>query len=207
MIGMRTGTLKGMAVMAMAIAVAILFCATGVRPAIGAEPAGETPPKGWIIVTSAKGSLGPLKNVAGLQVFTRTSGPDELAFPDDNTTTGASGRIRAAHEGYCNCVHYHGSLFGLPDPDEEHCGWGCVVPIETAPPALVEVSDALMFEGEAALHVLLKGNLPDAISAIEDSIDALDRALGNLPESGDQQWDKKDAKKLKKSIKKALKSD
>jgi len=42
----------------------------------------------------------------------------------------AEGQIAFGHFKDCECTghdgHFHGSLFGIPDPDPNGCGWGCV---------------------------------------------------------------------------------
>ena len=49
----------------------------------------------------------------------------------DNPELGAEGFIAEGHFDDCECTefagHYHGTLFGIPDPDPNGCGWGCVI--------------------------------------------------------------------------------
>src|SRR5436190_6644145 len=47
-----------------------------------------------------------------------------------NSDVDAAGFIAEGHFDDCECTdhagHYHGTLFGIPDPDPNGCGWGCV---------------------------------------------------------------------------------
>lgn len=45
----------------------------------------------------------------------------------------AEGTIAPPDE--CDCVHYHGVLYGKPDPNPHGCGWGCVIEMPTTPVA------------------------------------------------------------------------
>ncbi len=189
-------------------ATALMVSFTGARAVSGAEVAGEPAVQGWIIVTGSAvgGGEAPIDNVAGIQIFTSDEFGPDFATPRDNPLTGASGEIVPAHEGFCDCTHYHGTIFGISDPDPDHCGWGCVVPIDDAPEALVDVSDALMSEGEAFLAGL-EGDFESAVDHIEEAIDLLGSALDNVPENGDEDWDRKDGKKFKKAVKSAIRKD
>lgn len=51
---------------------------------------------------------------------------------------GAFGHIANADR--CTCVHFHGQIFGLADPNPENCGWGCVVQVPCTP---AEAADSL----------------------------------------------------------------
>jgi len=92
------------------IGMAVLISVLGTATAAWAQPEQAC----WRIV-NGKGA-GVIVSGPGLSVNT----------PD----LGAEGFIAEGHFTDCECEnhdgHYHGTLFGIEDPDPDGCGWGCV---------------------------------------------------------------------------------
>ncbi len=91
----------------------------------------------------------------------------------DTPELGAIGLIAEGHFDDCECTefagHYHGTLFGIPDPDPNGCGWGCVI---SAPCNLGEarnnfINSILDFDDFAP------GLADKLIKLIEDSTNAI----------------------------------
>lgn len=58
---------------------------------------------------------------AGTKIFTIAD--TTSVTPDRNQITMAEGHFSGTDMN-CDAMHYHGTLFGAPDPDPERCGWG-----------------------------------------------------------------------------------
>lgn len=86
---------------------------------------------------------------------------------------GATGFIALGHFEDCECEshdgHYHGTLFGIPDPDPDGCGWGCVdrVPCD-ADEAFDNLEDAVL-----ALDDFIPGISDKLFMILNDGIEAL----------------------------------
>src|SRR5215213_5267427 len=88
------------------IALAALF-AVGISSANAAEK-GIFFQDTWWRITSGPGAGASLKGDGNII---------------NDSLFGASGHVGFGTE--CDCRHYHGTLFGDPDPNEAGCGWGC----------------------------------------------------------------------------------
>ncbi len=155
---------------------------------------GEPPPGGstWILVETPR-RPSRVAGASGIQLH--TSGQRDVTA-DLNPTTGAAGVIRDPHT--CKCTHYHGRLFGQGDPDANGCGWGCVVPFETAPRSVAHLSTARMHELRAS-GALTRGDLAAAPGHLAAAVDALDDVSVSLGE--EQQARKLTAKVARKARK------
>jgi len=202
---------------------------TALSPSAAIPAAGNPAPAGdpeicWLLLGEPGKKKITLSEFAGIQIWTgleHPGTPGDIKNPPrylttesgGNPVTGAFGQVVVGPFEHCACLyHYHGTLFGKPDPDPEHCGWGCVVRCSAAAalvPALEPLSDAIMSE-EDAREFILEGTDPDiedAIDALEDSLDALSVLL---PAPGPAAAAAKKGGKLKqfkKKIKKAGKAD
>jgi hypothetical protein len=200
----RAKTLRDLGCCVAAIAGAVFLSVTGVQARNGADIAGQPQTTRFILADSA-GSNAPFPT-AGLQIAVRGTELGEHVLPEDNPISGASGFIADAHAGFCDCIHYHGTLFGAPDPDEEHCGWGCLILVGKSQLAMVNVSDATMLEVQAGQKALA-GDLDGAIADFKASKEKLKSALENQPEVGDEDWDSVNAVVLEELIEDTIKLD
>ena len=76
----------------------------------------------------------------------------------------------------CDCVHYHGTLFGKDDPNPHGCGWGCIVQVPANPAAAL--GDLLLAIDQVgtvdpALTNKLHGILATAASAADSKCNTL----------------------------------
>jgi hypothetical protein len=156
----------------------------------GAHGGGHQPPhthgdpdECWFIIGSPKGKKGiKFTGGTGATIFT---GPIVSGFananPGDNPVTGASGFIAVgtAAGTHCKCAyHFHGSLFGSPDPDPEGCGWGCAIPCDDLPPVGEEIAE--IYEHEYKARRILEED-PDE-DDIDDAVDEIELAIEDLEE-------------------------
>jgi hypothetical protein len=142
-----------------------LFAAAPAGDIRGGKTQGEPPPGSttWILAGPEAKEFG----ISGVQLHAALQ---RTVVGELNPTTGADGVIADAHKGFCDCLHFHGDIFGLPDPDPEHCGWGCVIAFNDAPDAVQTLSAAIMRETRA-LKKLTQQN-PDDAGALKDLEDA-----------------------------------
>ena len=197
-------TLKSLSCLVAAAVASLLMSTSGVQAQAGSAVAGPPPrPIQWIIIG---GSVPDADIAVGVQIVSRSEFTGEEVFPEDNPISKADGFIRAPHEGFCDCTHYHGVLRGFPDPDEKFCGWGCVIPAEIAPPGMVPLSDALMLQISANMKAD-DSDLDGAIADLQASKELLKEANQNKPRIGEEDWDENDKKELAGTIKAAKKLD
>jgi hypothetical protein len=153
-----------------------------------------------VFSTSAQAKPSPVVLVEGQHIGTvlkvRSQGP-ALVKPKFNPITKADGFLAGAA---ADCpditvdgkkvagVHYHGKLFGRPDPDPMHCGWGRVV-LGTAVSALMVYAANAIGDEQAIADEIDKSN-PD-ISLIEGlahrSQKWIEKALNKLQDAGNAQ--------------------
>jgi cysteine-rich repeat protein len=61
-----------------------------------------------------------------LEVVLRARDREDGVLEVDEPSSGHQGIIAPPEPTACPCLHYHGLLFGQPDPAPAFCGWGCV---------------------------------------------------------------------------------
>jgi hypothetical protein len=131
----------------------------------------------WIIVDAQ------VPGAAGMQLHAAELLPDEI-LPELNPTNQADGHISGPEMG-CNHDHFHGSLFGLGDPNHPMCGWGVVVPFNEAPDSVQTLSAATMYE--LRMQAKFTGKPRDyrgAREEIDAAIDMLDEAIDHVIAEG-----------------------
>jgi len=139
----------------------------------------------WIILGTKKGKKLKTTPASGAMIATGPilEGVAE-AVPASNFPTGANGTIHVGTvaDPHCKCAyHFHGELFGEPDPNSLGCGWGCAVPCDQVSAEVADLAIAVTAEF-AALRLLLGGPTDEemllAALALGDAIDALERIKG-----------------------------
>jgi hypothetical protein len=131
-----------------------------VSPAHSGGPAPQgAPTNTWIILGNLKGKKG--FQISGGTLETIRTGPPVAgvapADSADNPNNGAAGTVivGAADGGHCKCTHhYHGTLYGFPDPAPSGCGWGCAIPAGEATQQIRDLAEAYEL-ANAALNILL----------------------------------------------------
>jgi hypothetical protein len=153
-----------------------------------------------VLSTQAQAKPAPVVLVEGEHIGTllkvRTQGP-ALVKPKFNPITKANGFLAGAASDCPDLsvdgkkvagVHYHGTLFGRPDPDPMHCGWGRVVQGTGLSALMVDATNAIGDE-QAIADEIGKAN-PD-ISVIEGlahrSQKWIEKALNKLQDAGNAQ--------------------
>jgi hypothetical protein len=108
------------------------------------------------------------------------SGDNGLVFSEK---LGAQGFIALGHFEDCECEshegHYHGTFAGIPDPDPDGCGWGCV---DRVPCNEDEAYDNLEV-AILALDDFIPGISDKLFMIINDGIDALPHDCYSLLEA------------------------
>jgi hypothetical protein len=170
----------------------------------GARVQGEPPPGAttWILVGPEAAGFG----VSGIQLHAALV---RDVIEEFNPTTRSVGEIADPHKGFCDCIHYHGEILGTPDPDSDHCGWGCVINFNDAPDAVQILSAAIM--REMRTYKKLNATPADDAGAFTDLTDARDdlkefkAQLKALEQAGEVS--ERAADKIRADIGDALKSD
>jgi hypothetical protein len=113
-------------------------------------------------------------------------GTDVVIQSNANPGFGAEGFIAVGHFTDCECTafdgHYHGTLFGKPDPKPDNCGWGCVVKVPcTLSEASIDLGDAIddTTGTNSALADKLYGLLGTADGAVRNDCPSLFRGAMN----------------------------
>ena len=143
---------------------------------------------GALTAGNARAQLLPEEGIVDPPCWRLVNGPGRGVVLHDNgggtivdLYFGAFGVIEG--HGGCRCVHYHGTLFGVNEPDSV-CGWGCVVPAPCAPASatdayndLLDVIDEIGVEVDSDLAAKLDDILATMESAAADGcytvVDAL----------------------------------
>ncbi len=190
---------------ALLLVFAVSVSAAEIRVPGGTPPADSTT---WILVSKPP-KRGKKKTTGepGVQLHAQGTPDGRFVSGDLNPTTGATGDIRDPHKGECECIHYHGTLFGKSDPKRgARCGWGCVVRFDLAPDSLAFLSGAVMFE-ERADKKSFNDDVAGAIADLEAGIQALRDALESEPSVGTGSWDPRDSREYQKALNDAIELD
>ena len=133
------------------IALAILL-AVGPSKMCAAEAGGiKINPNTWWRITSGKGAGVSLQGVGNIII---------------DPFWGANGHIGSGTE--CDCRHYHGILFELPDPNEPACGWGCAENMPyTSDAALAELRNEVSLIG--IINPMLGAKLDDLLDGMDNA--------------------------------------
>jgi hypothetical protein len=75
-----------------------------------------------------------------LEVVLRARDRADGVLAVDEPSSGHQGVIAPPEPTACPCLHYHGLLFGQPDPAPPFCGWGCLEEIPC--PIVVDAAGA-----------------------------------------------------------------
>ena len=115
---------------------------------------------------------------SGAQLFSTGDGtlPEQI-MDANNEVTGASGNV--AGPDACSCVHYHGLLYALGDPNPFECGWGCARKASEATPLLLDLSEAI-HDQESALSYTHREDLTAGLKSLQASCVPLESAIATL---------------------------
>lgn len=95
---------------------------------------------------------------------------------------GADGRVVGGGP-YDDCpfqYHYHGTLFGQPDPNINGCGWGVLIP-EPLPPGALLMSEAITFETRA-IRTERPGTAENYVGDSVEKLKAAEPFTGETPQ-------------------------
>jgi hypothetical protein len=186
---------------------AVIFGTVVVSPAPGGPPPEETTT--WVIVSKPpppKKGQKPLPDALGVQLHAAGSPDGRLVTLNLNPTTLADGNVVDLHKGKCDCLHFHGNIGTKPDPAPNACGWGCVLPFDSAPATIQFLSGAIMLERSAIRKTDLIGTLNDAADDLEEAIDQIKGAIGSVPTRG-RGWSRVTSFRFKTQLKLAKRND
>ena len=113
----------------------------------------------------------------GTILHINSTGP-AIATRRSNPLTGAEGFLGPVAPD-CPFVHYHGRLFGRPDPAPNACGWGQVILARQASEVLYDIAKAIDSERDAEVSVETDA-FGDADHELIDALHRLDDAIFRL---------------------------